>query len=163
MDYWVQIENFCCTLKYHGCLKERYIFILVASWTSHFLNGTFFLLERAIDIQIMAIQTWTFGTYLLENKRSEPFIPGKWSEVKWKFLSHVWLFVTPWTVAHQAPLSMEILQARIVEWVAISFSSFLGKPLKILFANGNNKMWNFKWKLEFGEPWQFPVISEILF
>ena len=21
-------------------------------------------------------------------------------------LSHVWLFVTPWTVAHQAPLSM---------------------------------------------------------
>ena len=24
-----------------------------------------------------------------------------------KLLSHVWLFVTPWTVAHQAPLSME--------------------------------------------------------
>ena len=29
----------------------------------------------------------------------------------WRFdvvysLSHVWLFVTPWTVAHQAPLSM---------------------------------------------------------
>ena len=23
-----------------------------------------------------------------------------------KLLSHVWLFVTPWTVAHQAPLSM---------------------------------------------------------
>ena len=27
-----------------------------------------------------------------------------WSEVKW--LSRVWLFATPWTVAHQAPLSM---------------------------------------------------------
>ena len=26
---------------------------------------------------------------------------------KWKSLSHVWLFVTPWTVAWQAPLSME--------------------------------------------------------
>ena len=26
--------------------------------------------------------------------------------------------VTPWTVAHQAPLSMGILQARILEWVA---------------------------------------------
>ena len=25
---------------------------------------------------------------------------------------------TPWTVAHQAPLSMGILQARILEWVA---------------------------------------------
>ena len=28
-------------------------------------------------------------------------------EVKWKLLSHVWLFVTPRTVARQAPLSME--------------------------------------------------------
>ena len=32
---------------------------------------------------------------------------------------------TPWTVACQAPLSIEILQARILEWVAISFSSWL--------------------------------------
>ena len=28
----------------------------------------------------------------------------------------------PWTVAHQAPLSMEILQARILEWVAMPSS-----------------------------------------
>ena len=28
----------------------------------------------------------------------------------------------PWTVAHQAPLSMGFFQARILEWVAISFS-----------------------------------------
>ena len=32
------------------------------------------------------------------------------------------LTVTPWTVACQASLSMGILQARILEWVAISFS-----------------------------------------
>ena len=31
-------------------------------------------------------------------------------------------FATLWTAAHQAPLSMGILQARILEWVAISFS-----------------------------------------
>ena len=37
-------------------------------------------------------------------------------------LSCVWLFATPWTIARQATLSMEILQARILEWVAISFS-----------------------------------------
>ena len=30
---------------------------------------------------------------------------------------------TPWTVACQAPLSMGFLQARILEWVAISFSN----------------------------------------
>ena len=33
-------------------------------------------------------------------------------------LSHVRLFSTPWTIACQAPLSMGILQARILEWVA---------------------------------------------
>ena len=33
--------------------------------------------------------------------------------------SHVWLFETLWTVACQAPLSMGILQARILEWVAM--------------------------------------------
>ena len=30
--------------------------------------------------------------------------------------------VTPWTVSWQAPLSMGFLQAKILEWVAISFS-----------------------------------------
>ena len=30
--------------------------------------------------------------------------------------------VNPWTVAHQAPLSVGILQARILEWVAMSSS-----------------------------------------
>ena len=40
--------------------------------------------------------------------------------VQW--LSRVWLFVVPWTAAHQAPLSMGILQARILEWVAIQSS-----------------------------------------
>ena len=34
-------------------------------------------------------------------------------------LSHVRLFVTPQIVAHQTPLSMGILQARILERVAI--------------------------------------------
>ena len=30
--------------------------------------------------------------------------------------------MTPWTATHQASLSMGILQARILEWVAIFFS-----------------------------------------
>ena len=33
--------------------------------------------------------------------------------------SHVQLFATPWTGAHQALLSMQVLQARILEWVAM--------------------------------------------
>ena len=34
----------------------------------------------------------------------------------------VWLLMTPWTVACQAPLSMGFFLGRILEWVAISFS-----------------------------------------
>ena len=42
--------------------------------------------------------------------------------VRVKLLSPVGHFVTPWTVAYQAPLSMGILQARTLEWVAIPSS-----------------------------------------
>ena len=37
-------------------------------------------------------------------------------------------FETPWTVACQAPLSMGILQARTLEWVAIPFSGDVPNP-----------------------------------
>ena len=37
-------------------------------------------------------------------------------------------FVTPWTVACQAPLSMGLSQARILQWAAISFSRELSPP-----------------------------------
>ena len=35
-------------------------------------------------------------------------------------LSHVWLFVTPWIVAHQAPLSMEFFKQEY--WSSLPFS-----------------------------------------
>ena len=47
--------------------------------------------------------------------------------VRARALSGVLLFVTPWTVAFQAPLSM-VFQARIVEWVAISSPGDLPNP-----------------------------------
>ena len=37
-------------------------------------------------------------------------------------LSRVQLFATPWAVATQTPLSVGILQARILEWFAIFYS-----------------------------------------
>ena len=43
-------------------------------------------------------------------------------------LSCVRLFATPWTVAHQAPLSMGILQAWILEWVALCSSRGSSQP-----------------------------------
>ena len=43
-------------------------------------------------------------------------------------LGRVRLFVTPWTVARQALLSMGILQARILEWVAMPSSRGSSQP-----------------------------------
>ena len=43
-------------------------------------------------------------------------------------LSCVRLSVTPWTVAHKAPLSMGILQARILERVAMPSSRGSSQP-----------------------------------
>ena len=43
-------------------------------------------------------------------------------------LSRVWFFATPWTVAHQAPLSMGFFQGRILEQVAISSSRGSSQP-----------------------------------
>ena len=64
---------------------------------------------------------------------------GKWGlEIwhhlpKWRLrgawlLSLVWAFATPWTGARQAPLSTGVLQARTLEWVAISFSQGSSQP-----------------------------------
>ena len=46
----------------------------------------------------------------------------------WKSLSRFWLFVTLWTVACRAPLSMEFSRQKQLEWVAIPFSRVSSQP-----------------------------------
>ena len=43
-------------------------------------------------------------------------------------LSCIWLFVTPWTAVHQTLLSLGILQAKILDWVAIPSSRGSSQP-----------------------------------
>ena len=43
-------------------------------------------------------------------------------------LSRVQLFATPWTIVRQTPLSMGILQERILEWVAMPSSTGSPQP-----------------------------------
>ena len=38
-------------------------------------------------------------------------------------LSRAQPFATPWTAAHQAPLSIQFSKQGLLEWVAISFSN----------------------------------------
>ena len=74
------------------------------------------------------------GTFLLpvghslQNMRAPS--SGLLTLLNWKCqsLSHIRLFATPWTVAHQAFLSMGILQAGILEWLASPFSNGFSQP-----------------------------------
>ena len=52
-----------------------------------------------------------------------------------KSLSRVQLFKTPWTLAHLAPLSVGILQARILEWVAMPSSRGSSQPRDRIFIS----------------------------
>ena len=46
----------------------------------------------------------------------------------YELLSRVWLFATPWTVAHQASLSMGFSRQRILEGIAVPFSRGTSQP-----------------------------------
>ena len=64
------------------------------------------------------------GRFFTTGPPGKPQYPGMYiSSVneKWKSLSHVWLFVTSWTVACQAPLSMEF--SRQEYWSGLPFPS----------------------------------------
>ena len=48
--------------------------------------------------------------------------------IQTKIISYIRLFVTPWAIALQAPLSMGILQARILGWGAMPSSRGSSQP-----------------------------------
>ena len=77
---------------------------------------------------LLRIRSDLYLESILRNSNSKlaSFLTYQFSSV-WP-LSHVQLFVTPWTLAHQASLSMGILQARILEWVAMPSSSGSSQP-----------------------------------
>ena len=56
-----------------------------------------------------------------------PRVPKSQAQLSKHSTAYTFMYVcvlsaTPWTISHQAPLSMGILQARILDWVAMSFS-----------------------------------------
>ena len=80
-------------------------------------------------------QKMTELLYLIQNKRT----PFQWKECTCFALfppcaglclvaQPCLTLSTPWTVAHQAPLSVGILQARILEWVALHSSRGSSQP-----------------------------------
>ena len=85
-------------------------------------------------------KSWKNSSSEMQNKLwscTSPWLKHKQKKsVWWSFVSacvlscfsRVLLFATPWTVAHQAPLSMGILQARILEWVSMPSSEGSSLP-----------------------------------
>ena len=76
-------------------------------------------------VMVIIIIIATIGKWLVPRPRNSDMFPIpliKMVVIVVELLSRVQLSVTPWTVARQAPPSMGILQARILEWVAMSSS-----------------------------------------
>ena len=68
-----------------------------------------------------SLYIWKFSIHILLKPSLKDFehnLASMWW--KWKLLHHVWLFVTPWVHG--------ILQARILEWVAVPFSRGSSQP-----------------------------------
>ena len=57
-----------------------------------------------------------------------PVGPQKQETESFSCFSCVWLFAAPWSVAHQAPLSMGLSREGILEWIASLFSTKSSQP-----------------------------------
>ena len=64
------------------------------------INGGFtdlYLLELSFILRAVEI-TWVFQQLTISYSLESACDTLNWNEVKWKFLSHVWLFANPWTI-----------------------------------------------------------------
>ena len=94
------------------------------------VTGVFYLYETCIGFLIFPcnIKDYWFPAFLgsceIENKYSTVCVCVYAHSVP----QHVWIFATPLTIAHKAPLSRGIFQAGILVWIAISLSRGSSQP-----------------------------------
>ena len=84
----------------------------------------------ASHLLIPLAQDWTWGLVWMRSQSASWGDQGTWSRSLVRVLRRSVMSnsATPWTVACQAPLSMGILQAGILEWFAISYSKGSSQP-----------------------------------
>ena len=99
---------------------------------------------------------WSRVLQLLGVEIKHSVIITRWMQV----FSHVQLFVTPWTIAHQAPLSMGIIQARILERVAIPFSRGSSQPRDWTQVPCTSGRFFTVWKVSMTVFWQWKYWSQ---
>ena len=93
------------------CVCLYFIFFFSSSVSSFLIKGHFsrlFLLLLSLWAYFLILSPFTWNSWDFSHLFSCPFLfwAFPWSE-KSKSLDSMWLFGTPWIVAHQAPLSME--------------------------------------------------------
>ena len=116
-NIWCSFTLFAFMLSYPSKIHSLFIHQTIMYWTLlsqrplRLSSFSFFILF-SMFCSVALISTILSSRLLI--------CSWKW---KWKFLSHVWLFVTPWTVQ-----VCGILQARILEWVAVPFSRGSSQP-----------------------------------
>ena len=108
------VAQLCLTLQLHGLYPTRFLcpwgFSRQDYWSGLPCPPPWDLPNPGIKPRSLALQ--------VDSLPSDPPDQIRLDQL----LSHVRLFATPWTVAHQAPLFNGILQARILEQVAMPSS-----------------------------------------
>ena len=91
--------------------------IFLVNWSCLYVLCVYIIVDNIFNFLILMVTLWEYYIDLY------PADLPNWNTDFFKFsLSRVRLFATPWTVAHQTLLSMGILQAKMLEWVAMPSS-----------------------------------------
>ena len=80
--------------------KPTFLWLWGSRWAKHLASRTYVYILLFLSMQGPS-------DFSLEKKKVNPNLRIVRLCVWAHLLNHVWLFVTPWTVAHRAPLSME--------------------------------------------------------
>ena len=105
----------------HGILQAR-----ILEWVAIlFSRGSSWPRDQT---QVSCITDWLFTIWAIREAHPTTHTHTYIYACFAQWLSHVWFFVTPWTVAHLVPLFMGFFQTRILEFVAISYSRGSSRP-----------------------------------
>ena len=137
-NYWSYNFSISPSNEYSGCISFRIDWLVGYSCSprrlSRVFSSTTVWKHQFFSTQPSLWFNWHIHTGLLENHSFD------YRTIYFLFvvesLSHVWLFVTPWTAAHQASLSItnswSLLKLTSIELVIVSNQLILCCPLLLL-------------------------------
>ena len=116
---------YCDTVKGFGIVNKAEVDVFLELLLFWWSNGCWQFELWFLCVFQIHLNFWKFTVHILLKPGLENF-EHYFASVWVKSLSRVWLFVTPWTVAHQAPPSMEF--SRQEYWSGLLFPSPGGLP-----------------------------------